>query len=76
VDTHVARIAAYIGLTRRRSRGWRMTEEITESLRLLDPEDPVRYDFALCRLGILDACPKRRDPIKCAACPLLPVCRL
>jgi len=76
VDTHVARIASYIGLTDRKSTGWGMTEEITASLRELDPRDPVRYDFALCRLGILDACPRRRDPVKCAACPLQPVCRL
>ena len=76
VDTHVARIAAYIGLTRRMSPGWRMTEEITASLRRLDPGDPVRYDFALCRLGILDACPRRRNPVICADCPLEPVCLL
>jgi uncharacterized protein (TIGR02757 family) len=76
VDTHVARIASYIGLTRRRSPGWGMTEEITDSLRALDPRDPVRYDFALCRLGILDACPRRRDPVQCAQCLLVPVCRL
>jgi uncharacterized protein (TIGR02757 family) len=76
VDTHVARIAAYIGLTRRRSPTWAMAEEITSALRALDPEDPVRYDFAICRLGILDACPRRRDPVKCAACPLQPVCLL
>ena len=76
VDTHVARIASYIGLTRRRSAGWEMAEEITDSLRLLDPRDPVRYDFALSRLGILDACPRRRSPVHCGRCPLRPVCLL
>lgn len=76
VDTHVARIAGNIGLTSRRTPGWEMTEEITASLRKLDPLDPVRYDFALCRLGILDACPRRRDRIKCAACPIRRVCLL
>lgn len=76
VDTHVARIASHIGLTERRSPGWRMTEEITASLRALEPRDPVRYDFALSRLGILDACPRRRSPVRCARCPLHPVCLL
>ena len=76
VDTHVARISAYIGLTRRKTPDWGMAEEITDSLRRLDPEDPVRYDFALSRLGILDACPRRRNPVKCAECPLEPVCLL
>jgi uncharacterized protein (TIGR02757 family) len=76
VDTHVARIATYIGLTRRRSPDWEMAEEITGSLRALDPRDPVRYDFALSRLGILDACPRRRSPVHCARCPLQRVCLL
>lgn len=76
VDTHVARIASYIGLTQRRSPGWGMAEEITASLRALEPRDPVQYDFALSRLGILDACPRRRSPIHCARCPLQPACLL
>ena len=76
VDTHVARISAHIGLTRRRSPGWEMVEEITASLRALDPGDPVRYDFALSRLGILEECPSRRSPVRCARCPLRRVCRL
>lgn len=47
VDTHVARNARLLGLTRRKADDWRTAEEITEVLRQLDPEDPVRYDFAL-----------------------------
>ncbi|HET9482136.1 MAG TPA: TIGR02757 family protein [Candidatus Polarisedimenticolia bacterium] len=76
LDTHVSRIASYIGLTRRRSVGWKMALEVTGALRRLDPFDPVKYDFALCRLGILDACPRRRDEVKCAGCDLRPVCAL
>ncbi|MBI3892791.1 MAG: TIGR02757 family protein [Candidatus Wallbacteria bacterium] len=76
LDTHVARIAAYIGLTRRRTMGWATACDITASLRRLDAADPVKYDFAICRLGILDHCPRKRDLRKCAACPLLDVCLL
>ncbi len=76
LDTHVSRIAAYIGLTARRTVGWKMAIEVTRRLRALDPDDPVRYDFALSRLGILDACPRRRDPVKCAECGLRSVCAL
>jgi len=76
LDTHVSRIASYLGLTRRRTVDWKMAEEVTGRLRQIDPDDPVKYDFALCRLGILDACPRRRDPIKCAGCGLLAVCTL
>lgn len=76
LDTHVARIGRYIGLSARRTPDWRMAREMTESLRQLDPADPVKYDFALCRLGILDQCPRRRDETRCAACLLKPVCTL
>ncbi|MDZ4805915.1 MAG: TIGR02757 family protein [Candidatus Eisenbacteria bacterium] len=76
LDTHVARIARYIGLTRRITADWKTALEITDRLRHLDPADPVKYDFAICRLGILDHCPRRRDPICCAACLLRPVCLL
>lgn len=76
VDTHIARISRYLGLTRRKNPGWKMTEEITGVLRRLDPKDPVRYDFALSRLGILDSCPRRRSFSKCAACMIQQVCQL
>lgn len=76
LDTHVSRLSRYLGLSRRRTADWKMASEVTASLRRLDPQDPVRYDFALSRLGILDACPRRVDPVKCAACALVPVCTL
>lgn len=76
VDTHVARIAFHLGFTRRRTADWKMAEEITARLRELDPEDPVKYDFALSRLGILGDCPRHRDPEKCRHCGLVGVCQL
>jgi len=76
LDTHVSRIASYLGLTSRRSVGWRMAQEVTAHLRIFAPEDPVRFDFALCRLGILNACPRRHDPRKCRGCDLRTVCTL
>jgi uncharacterized protein (TIGR02757 family) len=76
LDTHIARISSYIGLTDRKSPGWAMALDITRQLRLLDAEDPLQYDFALCHLGIAGDCPRKRNPLKCAACPILPVCRL
>lgn len=75
LDTHVLRIGRCLGLTARRDATWRTAEEITAALRRLDPEDPVRYDFALCHLGMSGACPARRDPARCAECPLAPACR-
>ena len=43
-------------------------------LALLDPDDPVKYDFALCHLGVSRECPSRPDPIKCERCVLQTVC--
>ena len=54
VDTHVARIARWYGLTNRNTADWKMAEEITAALRKFDPEDPVKYDFALCHAGMVD----------------------
>jgi uncharacterized protein (TIGR02757 family) len=76
VDTHIARIGRYIGLTRRRTIDWKMALDMTATLRSLDPRDPVRYDFALCHLGIMRGCPAHHDPRKCRECPLEPICLL
>lgn len=74
LDTHILRISRLLGLTRRKDASWRTSEAITASLRRLDPEDPVRYDFALCHLGISGACPTRRDRARCEVCPLRTEC--
>jgi len=76
LDTHIARISSYIGLTGMRSPGWPMALDITRSLRRLHFDDPLRYDFALCHLGIAGDCPRKRDLQKCARCPILAICRL
>ena len=74
LDTHTIRTGRCLRLTGRRSPGWKMAVEITESLRRLDPDDPVRYDFALCHLGMMGACGfgTRRGHVDC---PLRAVCR-
>lgn len=74
LDTHIARISKHLGLTRRKDLSWKTAEEITASLRLIDPEDPVRYDFALCHYGMSGLCPVSPDPDQCARCGLLGSC--
>ncbi len=74
LDTHVIRVGRCLRLTRYRSPGWAMAREITDSLRRLDPRDPVRYDFALCHLGMMEACGFER-PQRDDRCPLRGVCR-
>jgi uncharacterized protein (TIGR02757 family) len=75
LDTHVHRIAYWLKLTGRRTPSWRTAVEVTEALREADPEDPVRFDFALAHLGILGDCPRRPVARTCAPCPLRPWCR-
>jgi uncharacterized protein (TIGR02757 family) len=75
IDTHVENMSRAIGLTRRRSRTWRMAEEITARLRRLDAVDPVKYDFALCHKRMSGECRDRRDTVVCAPCGLRGVCR-
>jgi uncharacterized protein (TIGR02757 family) len=75
LDTHVARVSRFIGLSRRATPDGKMAHEITESLRRFDSADPLRYDFALSHLGILGDCPGVRRRSTCAACPLYTVCR-
>ena len=53
VDVHVSRAARQLGLTRRATVDHRFALEVTEALRAICPEDPVKYDFALARPGIL-----------------------
>ncbi len=43
-------------LTRYKSPGWRMAADITRSLRAIDPDDPVKYDFSICHVGMMNAC--------------------
>ncbi len=75
IDTHVENMSRAIGLSQRRSRNWRMAEEITARLAEIDPADPVKYDFALCHKRMSGDCRDRRDPVVCAPCGLRVVCR-
>jgi len=74
LDTHVIRVGRCLGLTRRRTPGWRMAAEITASLRAFDPGDPVRFDFSLCHVGMRRLCGFGASGSD-EACPLKGHCR-
>jgi uncharacterized protein (TIGR02757 family) len=74
LDTHIIRVGQCLRLTRYTSPGWRMAADITRALRRIDPADPVKYDFSLCHLGMMNACGFSR-PQADAQCPLRGVCR-
>jgi len=74
-DTHTARIGHALGLCARPGPGRRTADELTAALRAMCPEDPVRYDFALCHLGISGGCRGRRIDAVCTPCDLRRACR-
>ncbi|MCI4349695.1 MAG: DUF2400 domain-containing protein [Thermoplasmata archaeon] len=76
LDQHVYWIAYHLGLTQRKSKSWPAVEDVTESLRRIDPSDPVKYDFVLCHTGISGDCPKERDIAVCGPCSVRPDCLL
>jgi uncharacterized protein (TIGR02757 family) len=51
IDVHVNRVARQLGLLQRKQTDWKAALELTDNLRQLAPEDPVKYDFALFGLG-------------------------
>jgi uncharacterized protein (TIGR02757 family) len=75
LDTHVHRIATFLGLSDRKSGDWKAARALTDNLARFDAADPVRYDFALCRLGILDLCSRKQRKENCDVCLLREVCR-
>ena len=73
LDTHVIRLGHCLRLTDYASAGWRMAADITASLRELDADDPVRFDFSICHVGMMNACgygKKQGD----SQCPLRGLC--
>lgn len=53
-DVHVERVSRALGLIDRTKADWQTATELTTSLSLLDPHDPVKYDFALFGLGVME----------------------
>ena len=74
LDTHVIRVGRCLQLTHYQSPGWKMASDITASLARIDPDDPTRYDFSICHLGMMNACGFSRAQAD-SQCPLRGVCR-
>jgi len=73
-DTHVHRVARRLGFTRRKAADWKTAREITDRLARFDPQDPVRYDYALCRIGEEGICRPELALSRCGECPLAEGC--
>jgi uncharacterized protein (TIGR02757 family) len=69
VDAHIQRICTLLSFTARKQADWKMACEITAALKALAPDDPVKYDFSICHLGISEGCSGSGSEI-CKRCML------
>lgn len=60
LDVHVARQARALGILERTYNDWKATCELTRKMRLLDPGDPAKYDYALFGIGVSGTAPGKR----------------
>ncbi len=74
LDTHTAHISRLLGLTRRKANDLKCALEITENLKTLNPDDPIKYDFALAHIGISDGCRHKYIENICKVCFLKNIC--
>jgi len=54
IDVHVARVSRGLGILKRTQTDWQTAIELTHYCRTLDAKDPVKYDFALFSLGVIE----------------------
>ena len=73
VDVHMARLCGILGFHDRKTVSLSTALEITKSFSKIEPTDPVKYDFALTRVGIIEDCDGNYRPI-CRDCELFEFC--
>lgn len=73
IDVHMARLCKILGLYKRKTVSLAAAVEITESFKRIEPTDPVKYDFALSRIGIVENCTGKLRK-NCKSCQLFPFC--
>lgn len=74
VDVHMARLSKILGFHNHSNVSLRTAIEITSHFAEIEPDDPVKYDFALSRIGILEGCTGQHRT-GCDACELFYACR-
>jgi uncharacterized protein (TIGR02757 family) len=74
VDVHMGRLSKISGLHNRKTMNLKAALEITEGFREINPQDPIKYDFSLCRIGILENCTGKKNQY-CQYCELADLCR-
>ena len=52
LDIHTSNVGRALGMLKRKQNDWKAVEEITKKLKIICPEDPIKYDFSLFGLGV------------------------
>ncbi len=73
VDVHMARLCKILGLYSQKTVSLSAAISITESFAKIEPLDPVKYDFALSRIGIVENCTGKQNR-RCPECELYKIC--
>ena len=74
LDVHMARLCRILGLYHQKTPSLAAAVEITKSFLEINPKDPVKYDFALSRIGIVEGC-NGKYTLRCHGCELLEFCK-
>ena len=74
VDVHIGRLCRILGFHNHKTISLASAIEITESFAQIEPSDPVKYDFALSRIGITEGC-NGKYRAACEVCELFELCK-
>ena len=74
IDVHMGRLCRILGFHNKKNVSLSTAIQITECFAEIEPADPVQYDFALSRIGIVENCNGRHGDA-CQSCELFPLCR-
>ncbi len=74
IDVHMARLCRFLRLYEKKTVSLNAALEITQAFAEIEPSDPVKYDFALSRIGIVEDCNGTYRP-QCEDCELLEFCK-
>jgi uncharacterized protein (TIGR02757 family) len=75
-DVHITKLSKILGITNLKTINSKFAQNITEYFKKISPKDPVKYDFALSRLGILKECKTEYYKEICNQCELKKLCKV
>jgi uncharacterized protein (TIGR02757 family) len=75
IDVHMGRLCGFLGFHNKKNISLKTAIEITKHFAEIEPSDPVKYDFSLSRIGIVENCTGKYNAA-CQFCELNDFCKL